>query len=53
MKVVVVGGVAGGGSCAARRRRLDEKAEIIMVERDHAISSNHILAIDTGMKWNT
>ena len=33
MKVVIVGGVAGGASCAARLRRLDEKAEIILVER--------------------
>ena len=33
MKVVIVGGVAGGASCAARLRRLDEKAEILMVER--------------------
>ena len=33
MKVIIVGGVAGGASCAARLRRLDEKAEIIMVER--------------------
>ena len=33
MKAVIVGGVAGGASCAARLRRLDEKAEIVMVER--------------------
>ena len=33
MKVVIVGGVAGGASCAARLRRLDEKAEIVLVER--------------------
>ena len=33
MKVVIVGGVAGGASCAARLRRLDEKSEILMVER--------------------
>ena len=33
MKVIIVGGVAGGASCAARLRRLDEKAEILMVER--------------------
>jgi NADPH-dependent 2,4-dienoyl-CoA reductase/sulfur reductase-like enzyme/rhodanese-related sulfurtransferase len=38
MKVVIVGGVAGGGSCAARLRRLDEKAEIIMVERGPYVS---------------
>ncbi len=33
MKTIIVGGVAGGASCAARLRRLDEKAEIILVER--------------------
>jgi len=33
MKVIIVGGVAGGASCAARLRRLDEKAEIMLVER--------------------
>ncbi len=33
MKVIIVGGVAGGASCAARLRRLDEKAEIVLVER--------------------
>jgi len=38
MKVVIVGGVAGGASCAARLRRLDEKAEIIMVERGPYVS---------------
>jgi NADPH-dependent 2,4-dienoyl-CoA reductase/sulfur reductase-like enzyme/rhodanese-related sulfurtransferase len=38
MKVIIVGGVAGGGSCAARLRRLDEKAEIIMVERGPYVS---------------
>jgi len=38
MKVVIVGGVAGGASCAARLRRLDEKAEIVMVERGPYVS---------------
>jgi len=38
VKVVVVGGVAGGATCAARLRRLDEKAEIIMVERGPYVS---------------
>ncbi len=37
-KVLVIGGVAGGASAAARLRRLDEKAEIIMFERDEYIS---------------
>jgi NADPH-dependent 2,4-dienoyl-CoA reductase/sulfur reductase-like enzyme/rhodanese-related sulfurtransferase len=38
MKVIIVGGVAGGASCAARLRRLDEKAEILMVERGAYVS---------------
>ena len=38
LKVIIVGGVAGGASCAARLRRLDEKAEIIMVERGPYVS---------------
>ena len=38
MKVIVVGGVAGEASCAARLRGLDEKAEILMVERGPYVS---------------
>jgi NADPH-dependent 2,4-dienoyl-CoA reductase/sulfur reductase-like enzyme/rhodanese-related sulfurtransferase len=38
MKIIIVGGVAGGASCAARLRRLDEKAEIVMVERGPYVS---------------
>jgi NADPH-dependent 2,4-dienoyl-CoA reductase/sulfur reductase-like enzyme/rhodanese-related sulfurtransferase len=38
MKVVIVGGVAGGASCAARLRRVDEKAEILLVERGSYVS---------------
>lgn len=38
MKVIIVGGVAGGASCAARLRRMDEKAEILMVERGPYVS---------------
>jgi len=38
MKVIIVGGVADGASCAARLRRLDEKAEILMVERGPYVS---------------
>ncbi|MCX6551603.1 MAG: FAD-dependent oxidoreductase, partial [Acidobacteria bacterium] len=38
MKVIIVGGVAGGASCAARLRRLDEKADILMVERGPYVS---------------
>ncbi len=37
-KTIIVGGVAGGASCAARLRRLDEKAEILMVERGPYVS---------------
>jgi len=38
MKVVIIGGVAGGASAAARLRRLDERAEIVMLERGEYIS---------------
>jgi len=38
MKVIIVGGVAGGASCAARLRRLDEKADILLVERGPFVS---------------
>ena len=38
MKVIIVGGVAGGASCAARLRRLDEKIDILMVERGPFVS---------------
>ncbi|CAA7602425.1 FAD-dependent pyridine nucleotide reductase signature [Acididesulfobacillus acetoxydans] len=37
-KIIIIGGVAGGASAAARLRRLDEKAEIIMLERGGYIS---------------
>lgn len=36
--VVIVGGVAGGATAAARLRRLDEKAEIILLEKGDYIS---------------
>ena len=48
MKVIIVGGVAGGASCAARLRRLDEKAEIIMVERGPYAHVRWILHTDRG-----
>ena len=38
MIVLIIGGVAGGATAAARLRRLDEKAEIIIVERTGYIS---------------
>jgi NADPH-dependent 2,4-dienoyl-CoA reductase/sulfur reductase-like enzyme/rhodanese-related sulfurtransferase len=38
MKIIIVGGVAGGASCAARLRRLDERADILMVERGPYVS---------------
>ncbi|MCM3629323.1 DsrE/DsrF/DrsH-like family protein [Paenibacillus glycanilyticus] len=37
-KVIIVGGVAGGASAAARLRRLDERAHIMMFERNDYIS---------------
>ena len=38
MKALIIGGVAGGASCAARLRRLNEKAEIVILERGEFIS---------------
>ena len=38
MKTIIIGGVAGGASVAARLRRLDEKAEIVLLERGPHIS---------------
>ncbi len=38
MKTIIVGGVAGGASAAARLRRLDEKAELLLLERGEFIS---------------
>lgn len=38
MKVVIIGGVAGGATTATRLRRLNEKAEIIILERGYHIS---------------
>jgi len=38
MKYVIIGAVAGGASTAARLRRLDEKAEIILIEKGEYIS---------------
>ena len=38
MKVIIVGGVAGGATTAARLRRLNEKVEIILIERGKFIS---------------
>ena len=38
MKIIIIGGVAGGATAAARLRRLDERAEIVLVERGPYIS---------------
>eukprot|EP00919_Chromeraceae_sp_WS-2016_P003495 GHVR01008471.1.p1 GENE.GHVR01008471.1~~GHVR01008471.1.p1 ORF type:complete len:568 (+),score=159.29 GHVR01008471.1:38-1705(+) len=38
VKVVIVGGVAGGASCAARLRRMDEKAEIVVLDKGEYVS---------------
>ncbi|ADV43910.1 FAD-dependent oxidoreductase [Bacteroides helcogenes] len=38
MKYVIIGGVAGGATAAARLRRVDEKAEILLLEKGAYIS---------------
>lgn len=38
MKYVIIGGVAGGATAAARLRRLDERLDIILVEKGKHIS---------------
>lgn len=38
MKYIIIGAVAGGASTAARLRRLDEKAEIVIIEKGEYIS---------------
>ncbi len=38
MKYLIIGGVAGGATTAARLRRVDEKAEIILIEKGKYIS---------------
>lgn len=37
-RIVIIGGVAGGASAAVRARRLDERAEIVMVEKGAYVS---------------
>lgn len=37
-RVLIVGGMAAGASCAARLRRLDDRAEIVMFERQPWVS---------------
>lgn len=38
MKIIIIGGVAGGATAATRLRRLNEKAEIIILERGGFVS---------------
>src|SRR5699024_5437219 len=38
MRIVIIGGVAGGMSAATRLRRLDERAEVIMLEKGPYVS---------------
>ncbi len=38
LTIVIVGGVAGGASAAARARRMNERAEIILFEKDAHVS---------------
>lgn len=46
MRVIVIGGVAGGMSAATRLRRLDEKAEIIVLEK-----SGHVSYANCGLPY--
>jgi NADPH-dependent 2,4-dienoyl-CoA reductase/sulfur reductase-like enzyme/rhodanese-related sulfurtransferase len=46
MRVIVVGGVAGGMSAATRLRRLNEKAEIIVLEK-----SGHVSYANCGLPY--
>lgn len=47
MKIIIVGGVAGGMSTATRLRRLDERAEILVVER-----SGHVSFANCGLPYH-
>ncbi len=38
MKIIIIGGVAGGASTATRLRRMDEKSEIVLIERGNYFS---------------
>ncbi len=38
LTIVIVGGVAGGASAATRARRMNERAEIILLEKDENVS---------------
>jgi NADPH-dependent 2,4-dienoyl-CoA reductase/sulfur reductase-like enzyme/rhodanese-related sulfurtransferase len=38
LRIVIVGGVAGGASAATRARRMNERAEIILFEKDEHVS---------------
>lgn len=46
MRVIIIGGVAGGMSAATRLRRLDEKAEIIVLEK-----SGHVSYANCGLPY--
>lgn len=47
MRIVIVGGVAGGMSAATRLRRLDERAEIVVLER-----SGHVSFANCGLPYH-
>jgi len=46
VRIIIIGGVAGGMSAATRLRRLDEKAEIIVLER-----SGHVSYANCGLPY--
>lgn len=45
-KIVIIGGVGGGATVAAQIRRLDDKAEIILIDKD-----NYIAFSNCGMPY--
>lgn len=51
MKVIIIGGVAGGATAAARIRRLDEKAEIVILERSGSFPKLKILYPNPRLRY--
>ena len=53
-RIVIVGGVAGGASAATRARRMNERAEIVLIERgEHVPTLPLILKIARALKCSS